>query len=75
MLKFIYRLRSSATHGAATVSEASDDPFAHPAIASMDLRMLADLPPDELHECKAAGDAERRRSAEGLSCTPKSCAL
>jgi hypothetical protein len=37
------------------------DPFAHPQIASMDLRTLADLPPEQLR------DVESRKNVDGLT--------
>ena len=50
MFKFSYRLRRSSERTAPTASRGGDDPFAYPEIAKMDLRMLADLPPEQLRE-------------------------
>jgi hypothetical protein len=52
--KFFYRWRRrSDRHSAAFARQGRVDPFAHPQIASMDLRTLADLPPEQLRDVES----------------------
>ena len=50
MFKFLYSLQPSAGPRLGTARRGIDDPFVEPEIANMDLRMLADLPPEQLRD-------------------------
>ena len=61
IFKFFYRSkRKSGDRSAPAFLQERDDPFAHPLIACMDLRLLADLPPEQLR------DSENSRCTESL---------
>ena len=66
MFNFFYRSnRDADRHMAPPALGKGDDPFAHPQIASMDLRMLADLPPEQLRDdewCKRVENSTRAQS-------------
>jgi hypothetical protein len=73
MIKFLYRLWRNGGQTAPTPWHRSDDPFAHQQIASMDLRMLADLPPEQLRERVGKKGAESPGPAQRLALDPKRC--
>ena len=61
IVNFFYRpMRKSDPRSAPRFVQERDDPFEHPLIAGMDLRLLADLPPEQLR------DSEPSRSSESL---------
>jgi hypothetical protein len=73
MIKFLYRLKRNAGQPGPTPLRSGDDPFAHPEIASMDLRMLADLPPEQLRDREGDKRAESPSPVRRLSLDPKTC--
>ena len=73
MFKIFYSLKRNADLTARTAAQRTDDPFAHPQIASMDLRMLADLPPEQLRDGERKKTGERSRSVQDLALNRKIC--
>ena len=74
MFEVLYRRKRNAGRTTPTCRRRDeDDPFAHPQIASMDLRMLADLPPEQLRDCESDKGAESPRPAQDLALDPKRC--
>jgi hypothetical protein len=74
MFKFFYRWnRESDRHAALSARQIRDDPFAHPQIASMDLRMLADLPPEQLRDVESSKRLESSRLTQSPVLSGKMC--
>jgi hypothetical protein len=72
--KFFYRWkREPYRHSAALALQSGVDPFAHPQIASMNLRTLADLPPEQLRDVESCKSADGLRPARSPSLSGKIC--
>ena len=74
ILKLFYRSkREPDRRSAPTALQERDDPFAHPQIASMDLRLLADLPPEQLRDGESSKRSESLRPAKRSVLRGKMC--
>ena len=69
MIKLIYWLTFWKDRVPHDIRRGQNDPFCHPQIASMDLQMLADLPPEQLRDRESA----RSQPTMTSSRNPKLC--
>jgi len=72
--KFFYRWkREPDRRPAPSALQGGVDPFAHPQIASMNLRTLADLPPEQLRDGESSKSVDGLRAARSPSLSGKIC--
>jgi hypothetical protein len=72
--KFFYRWKRDPDRRLAALAPQSGvDPFAHPQIASMNLRTLADLPPEQLRDGESSKSVDGLRAARSPSLSGKIC--